>query len=59
MADYHREDVLVYTDLQGVEHQFHVEGVQQNLFIGMYCTLDVKEWPEKARKRLNKEAYGG
>jgi hypothetical protein len=57
VADYHREDVLKYIDPLGVERQFHVNGVKQNLFTGLYCELNAFEWPEEAKKRLNVEAY--
>ncbi|HEX3151232.1 MAG TPA: hypothetical protein VHR66_24350, partial [Gemmataceae bacterium] len=51
VQDYQREDVAVFTDSTGKEHQFHVNGAQQNLFISYYCQLDCLEWPEEAKKR--------
>ena len=39
-------------------NQYHVIGIQNNLMMGKYQTLTAFQYPEGAKKRLDKEAYG-
>lgn len=52
---YHKNDVLQYFDNNGVEWQFHIEGIMNLLFSNQLVQFSCYTYPEHARKRNNIE----